>query len=578
MSELGGCMLKGIGVSKGFAIGYAFVLEEEKIEIAKKIINNPDLELERFRNAIKETRIDLERIILKTSVEISFEESKIFEAHLMMLEDFEIIDKTRELILKSKINSEYAYQNVINEYLTIFSQIEDEYLRERANDLRDVSRKVIRRLINKDQSLKIPMDKQYILIAKELEPSYIAQLNPNNILGIVTEEGSITSHTAIISRTLGLSAVVGVEGLFNYVHHLDLIIVDGEKGVVFVNPDNDMVAVYVKKQEEHMFFCEKLKEMIGKKTVTRDRYEVELSANIGMPKDLKFAMQNDCEGVGLFRTEFLYMESNTLPSEEFQFESYKKVAQELDGKSVIIRTIDIGGDKELSCMELDKEMNPFMGVRAIRLCLINKDIFITQLRSILRASAFGNVKIMFPMISCMEELKAAKDILEEVKNQLRIEKQTFDEKMEVGIMIEIPSAALISDDLAKEVDFFSIGTNDLIQYSVAVDRTNRNVSHLYSQYHPGVLRLIKQVADNAKKANIWIGMCGEAAANPKLIPLFVGMGFKELSMNASSILQARRIIRELNKEKISKQINEIIGLSSATEVEMKLSQFSIYSS
>jgi len=578
MSELGGCMLKGIGVSKGFAIGYAFVLEEEKIEIVKKIIENPDLELERFRNAINETRIDLERIILKTSVEISFEESKIFEAHLMMLEDFEIIDKTRELILKSKINSEYAYQNVINEYLTIFSQIEDEYLRERANDLRDVSRKVIRRLINKDQSLKIPMDKQYILIAKELEPSYIAQLNPNNILGIVTEEGSITSHTAIISRTLGLSAVVGVEGLFNYVHHLDLIIVDGEKGEVFVNPDNEMVAVYVKKQKEHMFFREKLKEMIGKKTVTKDRYEVELSANIGMPKDLKFAMQNDCEGVGLFRTEFLYMESNTLPSEEFQFESYKKVAQELDGKSVIIRTIDIGGDKELSCMELDKEMNPFMGVRAIRLCLINKDIFITQLRSILRASAFGNVKIMFPMISCMEELKAAKDILEEVKNQLRIEKQPFDEKMEVGIMIEIPSAALISDDLAKEVDFFSIGTNDLIQYSVAVDRTNRNVSHLYSQYHPGVLRLIKQVADNAKKANIWIGMCGEAASNPKLIPLFVGMGFKELSMNASSILQARRVIRELNKEEISKQIHEIIGLSSATEVEMKLSQFSIYSS
>jgi phosphoenolpyruvate-protein phosphotransferase (PTS system enzyme I) len=578
MSELGGCMLKGIGVSKGFAIGYAFVLEEEKIEIVKKIIDNPDLELERFRNAINETRIDLERIILKTSVEISFEESKIFEAHLMMLEDFEIIDKTRELILKSKINSEYAYQNVINEYLTIFSQIEDEYLRERANDLRDVSRKVIRRLINKDQSLKIPMDKQYILIAKELEPSYIAQLNPNNILGIVTEEGSITSHTAIISRTLGLSAVVGVEGLFNYVHHLDLIIVDGEKGEVFVNPDNEMVAVYVKKQKEHMFFREKLKEMIGKKTVTKDRYEVELSANIGMPKDLKFAMQNDCEGVGLFRTEFLYMESNTLPSEEFQFESYKKVAQELDGKSVIIRTIDIGGDKELSCMELDKEMNPFMGVRAIRLCLINKDIFITQLRSILRASAFGNVKIMFPMISCMEELKAAKDILEEVKNQLRIKKQPFDEKMEVGIMIEIPSAALISDDLAKEVDFFSIGTNDLIQYSVAVDRTNRNVSHLYSQYHPGVLRLIKQVADNAKKANIWIGMCGEAASNPKLIPLFVGMGFKELSMNASSILQARRVIRELNKEEISKQIHEIIGLSSATEVEMKLSQFSIYSS
>ncbi len=406
-----------------------------------------------------------------------------------------------------------------------------------------------------------------MVVAREITPSDISQLDRDNTLGIISETGGKSSHSAILARTLEIPAVMGVRDILDYVENGDLIIVDGETGLVFINPDEETVARYEDLLAKYECFKKSLSDIRGMSTVTLDGVEIELAANVASPKDLDDVFKNDGEAIGLYRTEFLYLDSSLLPPEDLQFEDYKNVVEAMEGRPVIIRTLDIGGDKKLDYLAIPEEENPFLGYRAIRLCLDRQEIFKVQLRAILRASAFGCVRILFPMISSLEELREAKKILEETKEELRTEGIPFDESVQSGIMVEVPSAAILSDYFAKEVDFFSIGTNDLIQYTVAVDRGNEKLSHLYSQYHPAVLRLIKTVIDNGREAGIWVGMCGESAGDPKLIPVLLGMGLKEFSMTASSILQARWIIRNLRKSDLEQAAEKVLSLPTAEDVE-----------
>ena len=392
-------------------------------------------------------------------------------------------------------------------------------------------------------------------------------MDKDKVIGIVTELGGRTSHTSIMARSLEIPAVAGVKDITNIAKNGDFMIVDGSKGIVLINPSQDEVEFYQREKEKYEEFKQQTRQMKGKESISKDGVKVEIAANIGTPKDVDNVIENDGEGVGLYRTEFLYMDNDRLPTEDEQFEAYKVVAERLEGKPIVIRTLDVGGDKDIPYLELPKEMNPFLGYRAIRLCLDRRDIFKTQLRALLRASAYGNIKIMFPMISNIQEVREAKRILEEAKEELRKENIPFNEDIEVGIMVEIPSVAIHSDIFAREVDFFSIGTNDLIQYTLAVDRGNQEISHLYNQYDPAVLRLIKMTIDNGHKAGIWVGMCGEAAGDEKLIPVLLGMGLDEFSMNPASILKARYIISNTSKKEVEGMLDEILSLPTAEDVE-----------
>jgi phosphotransferase system enzyme I (PtsI) len=453
----------------------------------------------------------------------------------------------------------------------MFEKIEDEYLRERSEDIKDVMTRVIKILLGVKIEDFSNMEKDTIIIAKDLTPSDTAQLEKGKIAAMITEMGGKTSHAAIIARIMGIPTVVGLENITQKIKDNDLIICDGKTGKVIINPNDKQLFFYTQKKERLEEINSELKKQIGLPTVSKDGFKVSLSANIGTPHDVDMVLENDAEGIGLFRSEFIFMNRESQPSEDEQFEEYKEVLQKMGDKPVIIRTLDIGGDKNVPYFDIPAEMNPFLGYRAIRLCLGNLDVFRTQLRAILRASVYGNMKIMFPMISTMKELRDAKKIFEKSKQELINEGIPFKNDIEVGIMIEIPSAAIISDLLAKEVDFFSIGTNDLIQYTLAVDRMNSRLSHLYSQYHPAMLRLIKGIIDNAHKAGIWVGMCGEAAGDPKLIPIFLGMGLDEFSMNSPTILSSRYIIRNLNKGEMEKIAEGTLNMETAVEVEDYLS-------
>lgn len=559
--------MKGIGTSPGIALGNVLVYKEPKIVIEKKQVSNTDEEIKRLDRAVEIAIKQIEQIYEKTLKNVGEKEAEIFNAHRMMIEDPEFIGDVKETIKSQKVNSEWAVKTTADRYIEMFENIEDEYIRERALDLKDVSNRLLKILLDIETMDLSTLEDECIIIAEDLTPSDTAQMNKEMVLGFITELGGKTSHTSIMARTLEIPAVSGVKDITNKTKNGDFAIIDGKEGLIILNPSKEEIDNYKEKKERYEQFKLKLNEIKGKESISKDGIKVEIAANIGTPKDADKVIENDAEGIGLYRTEFLYMDSDKLPTEEEQFEAYKIVAERMEGKPVVIRTLDVGGDKDIPYLDLPEEMNPFLGYRAIRLCLDRKDIFKTQLRALLRASAFGNVKIMFPMISSIEEIREAKKVLEEAKEELRKENISFNEDIEVGIMVEIPAAAIHSDIFAKEVDFFSIGTNDLIQYTLAVDRGNQDISYLYNQYHPAVLKLINMTIKNGHKEGIWVGMCGEAAGDEKLIPILLGMGLDEFSMSSSSILKARWIINNTSKEEIESMLDEILSLPTAKDVE-----------
>lgn len=559
--------MKALGTSVGIAIGKVLVYKEPEVKISKNHILNVEEEIERLNKSINKAILEIDNIYRIALENIGKKEAEIFVAHKMILEDGDYINAMKEKIRNNNVNSEWAINEITNSYVTLFNEMEDEYLRARAADIRDVSNRVLRILLNIESKDLLTIDRETIIVAHDLTPSDTAQINKDMIVGIVTEIGGRTSHTSIIARSMNIPAISGLEDITNIVKDKDLIIIDGSTGEIIINPNDNEVKLYIKKKEELDRLNKKLEEMKGQESISKDGYKVELAGNIGTLQDIDKVIENDGEGVGLYRTEFLYMYNDKLPTEEEQFQAYKVVAEKLEGKPLVIRTLDVGGDKDIPYLNMPKEMNPFLGYRAIRFCLENKEIFKTQLRAILRASAYGNIKIMFPMISSIEELRESKLIVEEVKKELRKENIRFNENVEIGIMVEIPAVAIHSRQFAKEVDFFSIGTNDLIQYTLAVDRGNQNISNLYNQFHPAILSLIKMTIENGHKEGIWVGMCGEVAGDEKLIPILLAMGLDEFSMNASSILKARYLIRNISKKDVEDILDHILNLSTASEVE-----------
>ena len=567
--------MKGMATSPGISLGKILIYEEADIIINKKQIENPKEEVNKLETAIEKGKEQIEQLYEKTLKNVGEGEAEIFNAHKMMIEDPEFINDIKEKISSEEVNVEWAVREVADNYIKLFEAIEDDYLRERVSDLKDVSNRLLRILLRIETKDLGSLNEECIIIAKDLTPSDTAQMNKEMVMGFVTELGGKTSHVSIIARSLEIPAIAGIKDITNIAKDGDMIIIDGEEGIALLNPSKEDIVSYENKKREYEEFKIKLQKMIGKESISKDGVKVEIAANIGTPEDIDKVIENDGEGVGLYRTEFLYMDGDKLPTEEEQFVAYKVVAERLEGKPVVIRTLDVGGDKDIPYLDLPDEMNPFLGYRAIRFCLDRTDIFKTQLRALLRASDFGNIKIMFPMISNIQEIRDAKEILEKAKEELRKENIPFNEDIEIGIMVEIPAVAVHSDIFAKEVDFFSIGTNDLIQYTLAVDRGNQNISYLYNQYHPAVLKLIQMTIENGHKEGIWIGMCGEAAGDEKLIPLLLGMGLDEFSMGTSSILKARWVINNTSKKEIQSMLDEILALPRAEDVEKFIDRKSV---
>jgi phosphotransferase system enzyme I (PtsI) len=563
--------MKGLGVSPGIGIGKAFIIDKGPINIIKNYVNDAEKELDRLMTAFETAKEQLKELYISSIDELGEKEAQIFKSHEMMLEDDTFISDVENRIKEEGVNAEFALNETSNVYIEMFQNIEDEYLRERSEDIKDVMNRVIRILMGITSIDFSHLEENSIIVAKDLTPSDTAQIDRTKVAAMITEMGGKTSHAAIIARIMGIPTVVGLNNIIDKIKAGDTVICDGRTGKVLINPNAKQLFHFNKKKNKEDEIKNELRNQIGLPSVTKDGFKVSLSANIGTPNDVDMVLENDAEGIGLFRSEFIFMNRDHQPTEDEQFEQYKEVLTKMGDKPVIIRTLDIGGDKNVPYIDIPKEMNPFLGYRAIRLCLGNVEVFRTQLRAILRASVYGNVKIMIPMISTMKELKDSKKILQQAKDELQKEGIKFKNDIEIGTMIEIPSAAIISDLLAKEVDFFSIGTNDLIQYTMAVDRMNSKLSYLYSQYHPALLRLIKGIIDNAHNAGIWVGMCGEAAGDPKLIPVLVGMGLDEFSMNAPSILRARYIVRNLNKEDMQKIARNTLDMENALEVEEYLS-------
>jgi len=559
--------LKGIGASAGIAIGKVFQYEPKRAVAFKKIITDTGSEIARLNAARAEAKSQIEILHIKALETIGKQEAMIFEAHIALVDDPALFKEAVKNITTQNVNAEWALNEAIDKFIQIFEAMDNKYIAERAADLKDIKSRMLDILMGvKAQDLS-HLNEPSIIVALDLLPSDTARMNKEKVLGFVTELGAKLSHTAIIARSLEIPAVVGLSGMMKGVKHGDLIILDGDTGEVFLNPDKSIIDKYEKKKQEYFYFKNELKVFIGKPSKTKDDARVHILANVGTPKDVDSCIENDAEGIGLFRTEFLYMDRQDIPSEDEQFEAYKEVISRMQGKPVVIRTLDVGGDKDIPYLGLSKEDNPFLGYRAIRYCIDNVDIFKAQLRAILRASTYGHVKIMFPMIATLTELRRAKAILNEVRHDLKIENIAYDEKMETGIMVEIPACAIAADLFAKEADFFSIGTNDLIQYTMAVDRGNPKVSALYSHFNPSVLRLIKYVIDSAHKNGIPVGMCGEAASDPALIPVLVGMGIDDFSMNPSSVLKARSIVSNTTKADIADKVESILSLATAGEVE-----------
>ena len=561
-------MYKGTGASPGIALGKALVIEHSELVIEKKTIENIDEEIQKLESAVKVSKEELTKVKEKALAELGEHEAEIFEAHLLVLEDPELIGSAISKIRDEKVNADYALNEIKEMFVAMFESMDNEYMRERAADIKDVTNRVLRHILGIKVVDLAGLDEEVVLIAHDLTPSDTATMNKNMVLGFLTDIGGRTSHTAIMARTLEIAAVVGLNDITKKVKDGDYIVFNGDTGEVIVNPDEETKAKYASLKEEFEEYRKSLELLKGQASITTDGRHVELAGNIGSPNDVEGLIKNDAEGVGLYRTEFLYMDKeNSFPTEEEQYEAYKAVLEGMNNKPIVIRTLDIGGDKELPYFEMEAEMNPFLGYRAIRLCLDRKDIFKTQLRALYRASVHGKLRIMFPMISSLEELLDAKEVIKEVLKELDAENIAYSNDVEVGMMIEIPSAAVISDVLAKHVDFFSIGTNDLIQYTCAVDRMNQKISHLYNQFNPAVLRLIKMVIDNAHKEGKWVGMCGESAGDQRMIPILLGFGLDEFSMSPISILPARKLITSLSYADMQKFADEVLAMGTAKEIK-----------
>ncbi|WP_141431363.1 phosphoenolpyruvate--protein phosphotransferase [Bacillus sp. 03113] len=558
--------LQGIAASNGIAIAKAYRLVEPDLSFEKRSVNDATEEINRFQSALSISKAELEAIRDKANAELGADKAAIFEAHLLVLSDPELISPIEDKIKSDSVNAEFALKEVADMFIMMFEQMDNEYMKERAADIRDVTKRVLAHLLNVQIVNPSMISEEAIIVAEDLTPSDTAQLNRNFVLGFTTDIGGRTSHSAIMARSMEIPAVVGTKSATEDIQNGDLVIVDGLKGEVHINPSAETVESYKKVQVEYEEQKAEWAKLVNEKTVTADGEHVELAANIGTPKDLEGVVNNGGEAVGLYRTEFLYMGRDQLPTEDEQFESYKAVLEGMDGKPVVVRTLDIGGDKELPYLDLPKEMNPFLGFRAIRLCLEEQGIFRTQLRALLRASSYGNLKIMFPMIATLDEFRSAKAILEDEKEKLVADGISVSDQIELGIMVEIPSTAVLADQFAKEVDFFSIGTNDLIQYTMAADRMNQRVSYLYQPYNPSILRLVKMVIDAAHKEGKWAGMCGEMAGDETAIPLLLGLGLDEFSMSATSILKARSQILHLSKVKMKELADKALQMSTTEEV------------
>ena len=557
--------LEGIAASSGIAFGKAYKLIEPDLSFEKKTVENSELEITKLHNSLKKAKDELSQIRDKVSELQGEENARIFDAHLLVLQDPDLLSAIREKINSEKINAASALYEVTASFINMFEQMENEYMRERSADIKDVTKRVLAHLLGKTLPNPGLITEETILITKDLTPSDTAQINKKYVKGFIADIGGRTSHSAIMARSMELPAIVGTKEASLKIKNGDNIIIDGMSGKIFVNPSKKIQEEYKNRQEKLDVQRAEWALLKDEPTVTKDNYKVELAANIGSPKDIEQVKANGSEGIGLYRTEFLYMERTSLPTEEEQFEAYKTVLHEMNGKPVIVRTLDIGGDKQLSYWDMPKEINPFLGLRAIRFTLKETTIFRTQLRALLRASHFGNLKIMFPMIATLDEFHEAKQILIEEKQKLQNENVPI-AKIEVGIMVETPATALVIDQFAEEVDFFSIGTNDLIQYTFAADRMNEYVSYLYQPYHPAILRLVKMVIDAAHAEGKWVGMCGEMAGDQKAIPLLLGLGLDEFSMSASSILPARSQLKNLSKKDMELLAEKALLMKTTDEV------------
>ena len=558
--------LNGIAASNGIAIAKAYRLVEPDLSFEKVTVEDSAAEIDRFRQAMAQSKSELEAIRDRAKIDLGADKAAIFEAHLLVLSDPELNAPIEDKIKSENVNAETALKETADMFIMMFEQMDNEYMKERAADIRDVTKRVLSHLLGVQIVNPSMIAEEVIIVAEDLTPSDTAQLNRQFVKGFTTNIGGRTSHSAIMARSMEIPAVVGTKTATEEINNGDLVVVDGLKGEVHINPTPELVEQYRKTHEEYEVQKAEWAKLVNEPTVSADDHHVELAANIGTPKDLKGVRENGGEGVGLYRTEFLYMGRDQLPTEEEQFEAYKAVLEGMSGKPVVVRTLDIGGDKELPYLELPKELNPFLGFRAIRLCLEEQDIFRTQLRALLRASSYGNLKIMFPMIATLDEFREAKAILEEEKQKLISENQKVAEHIELGIMVEIPSTAVLADQFAKEVDFFSIGTNDLIQYTMAADRMNQRVSYLYQPYNPSILRLVKMVIDAAHAEGKWAGMCGEMAGDETAIPVLLGLGLDEFSMSATSILKARSLIRNLKKSDMEKLAQEVLNMQTTDQV------------
>jgi phosphoenolpyruvate-protein phosphotransferase len=559
--------MRGTGASSGIGIGKAVVVRDEKPEVVQVSISDKDKEVKRFEDVLAKITEATMEMAESLANKVGGKEAEILNGHVLLLSDPMLSEEIKQKIQNELVNAEFAVDSVYDMYAGMFASMDDELMQQRATDMKDLKVRILKGLLGMADVDVARLPEGSILVAEDLTPSMTAGLNPQTVYGIVTELGGRTSHSAILSRALEIPAVVAISGLLENIHDGDTVCFDGDKGEVVIRPDADTLAEYEKKKEAYLLEKMELENYKGKPSVTKDGRKVEIVANIGKPEDAQRALEYDAEGVGLFRTEFLFMDRENAPTEEEQFEAYKKVATLMKDKPVIIRTLDIGGDKEIPYLGIEQDENPFLGYRAIRLCLDRKeDLYRPQLRALLRASAFGDIRIMIPLITCVDEIREAKALIREIMEDLDRENIAYNKNIQVGIMVETAASSIMADVFAKEVDFFSIGTNDLTQYTMCVDRGNAKVSYLYSPLNPAVLRSLKRVITSAKEAGIMVGMCGEAAADPLLIPLLLVWGLDEFSMSASSILKSRKLVTNSSIADLEKIEKEVMKFTTEKEV------------
>ena len=566
-------MFKGIAASRGIGIGSVCVIKEHDLNYEAKKVEDTAAEKDRFNNAIEKFKKETSEMAEDIRKRIGPKEAEILEGHLVMISDPSMSGEMVKMIDSGQC-AESAVEAVCDMFINMFSKMDDDMMRQRASDISDVKVSILKILLGIEDVNISQVAPGTVLVAKDLTPSMTSQINKENVVGIITEVGGKTSHSAILARALEIPAVLSVPDATELVKDKETAIVDGTEGVVFVNPDGDVLSQYIRKREDYIRKQSELKGFYGKETKTKDGTSLELFCNIGTPKDAKKAIECDGEGIGLFRSEFLFMDNNHMPTEDEQFAAYKEVAETMGGKPVIIRTLDIGGDKDIPYLNMKKEENPFLGYRAVRYCLGNKDSYMIQLRAIVRASAFGKIKIMIPLVTCVDELREVKALVEEIKKDFDANNIAYDKDIEVGCMIETPAASLIADILAKEADFFSIGTNDLTQYTMSVDRGNSDVAYLYSTFQPSVLRSIKNIIECGNKAGIPVGMCGEAAADPLMIPLLISFGLTEFSVNPVLVLTARCIISKWSKKEADELTNTVMALDNEQDIVKALKEAS----